>query len=432
MGKTIAITSSLLSLLCIFNLLWLPSSTRIQNILCNNNSTASKSSTTYSYQNGNNGGDKDINATSISSSSSSWVVPHYDFPSVEERFRYYMGSWYNITDYTISDCSILIEGGTRSRDQFFNKDFIFHIDTFKSCSNHSDRSTMLYCKDAYNTLRHGIDKTYFEDFTWYDLPAHVQAAATTLGYSQQLWDSDGANACEELFWKRLTEDQRHAATILGYNEQSWNDDRSQDTADNDEDMLLGDIAAVFNLGDLSDVQNPKTLPVISKARRAISELNSIAKSSQQQIIWPLNTFRHYHQLEQYHANIKEPWEDKLSTIVWRGKPTGSPHHPSSDSERSRVQLIQRWIHYNPNIVDIAFSSIAPQIIGYQGEYMKKHSIRKTMKIENMTRYKYLLSIEGNDVGEKETCRALIFICLFDYTSPLIFICLFDCFAIYRL
>ena len=118
--------------------------------------------------------------------------------------------------------------------------------------------------------------------------------------------------------------------------------------------------------------------------------------------------RHYHQLEKYHANIKDeiPWEDKLSTIVWRGKPTGSPH--PSDSERSRVQLIQRWIHYNANIVDIAFTSIAPQIIGYQSEYMKKYSIRKTKKIENMTRYKYLLSIEGNDVGEKETCT-LIFI-----------------------
>ena len=355
----IAIISSL-SLICCIELTLLPSS-RIQNILCNTNSTASKSSTTYYYQNGNNGGDKAINATSISSSSSSWVVPHYDFPSVEERFRYYMGSWYNKTDYTISDCSILIEGGTKSRDQFFNKDFIFHIDTLKSCSNHSDRSTMLYCKSAYDTLRHGIDKTYFEDFAWDDLPAHVQVAATTLGYSPQLWDSDGANACEDIQWEELTEDQRHAAIILGYNEQSWNDDRSQDTAD-DEDMLLGDIAAVFNLGDLTVVQNPKSLPVISKARRAISELSSIAKSNEQQIIWPLNTFRHYHELEQYLANIKDeiPWEDKLSTIVWRGKPTGSPH--PSDSERSRVQLIQRWIHYNPNIVDIAFSSIAPQIM----------------------------------------------------------------------
>ena len=290
--------------------------------------------------------------------------------------------------------------------------------SFKSCSNHSDQGIRMYCISAYNTLSHGVNgrdgiepKTYFEDYVWYELPALVQAAATALGYSPQLWDSGGEplSLSEELYWEELTEDQRRAATILGYSEQSWNDDRSQDTTDDDEDMLLGDIAAVFNLGDHTVVQNPKSLPVITKARRAISELNSIAKSSQQQIIWPLNTFRHYHQLEKYHANIKDeiPWEDKLSTIVWRGKPTGSPH--PSDSERSRVQLIQRWIHYNPNIVDIAFSSIAPQIIGYQSEYMKKHSIRKTMKIENMTRYKYLLSVEGNDVGEKETCRALIFI-----------------------
>ena len=122
----IAIISSI-SLICCIEL-----------TLLMNNSTVSKSSTTYYYQNGNNEGENASSSTS-SSSSSSWVVPNYDFPSVEERFRYYMGSWYNIIDYTISDCSILIEGGTRSPDQFFNKDFIFHIDTFKTCSNHSDQ-----------------------------------------------------------------------------------------------------------------------------------------------------------------------------------------------------------------------------------------------------------------------------------------------------
>ena len=66
---------------------------------------------------------------------------------------------------------------------------------------------------------------------------HVRVAAIVLGYSPQLWDSDGEPFSEELNWEELTGDQRHAAIILGYNEQSWNDDSSQDT-DDDEEMLL--------------------------------------------------------------------------------------------------------------------------------------------------------------------------------------------------
>ena len=77
----------------------------------------------------------------------------------------------------------------------------------------------------------------YEEYEWDELPTHVQEAATTLGYSPQLWDSDGDPFSEELYWEELTEHQRRAATILGYNEQSWNDDSSQYTAD-DEEMLL--------------------------------------------------------------------------------------------------------------------------------------------------------------------------------------------------
>jgi len=77
----------------------------------------------------------------------------------------------------------------------------------------------------------------YEDYEWDELPAHVQEAATTLGYSPQLWDSDGDPFSEELYWEELTEAQRRAAIILGYNEQSWNDDSSQDT-DGDEEMIL--------------------------------------------------------------------------------------------------------------------------------------------------------------------------------------------------
>ena len=91
--------------------------------------------------------------------------------------------------------------------------------------------------DINNDEADDVEPTYYEDYEWDELPLPVRVAAIVLGYSQHLWDSDGEPFSEELYWEELTDDQRNAATILGYNEQSWNDDNSQDTADN-EDMIL--------------------------------------------------------------------------------------------------------------------------------------------------------------------------------------------------
>jgi len=63
--------------------------------------------------------------------------------------------------------------------------------------------------------------TKYEKYDWEELPAEAKAAASVLGFNQQLWDADDEpDTCDE-WWKDLTPAQQQAATVLGYTEKSW-------------------------------------------------------------------------------------------------------------------------------------------------------------------------------------------------------------------
>lgn len=84
----------------------------------------------------------------------------------------------------------------------------------------------------------------------------------------------------------------------------------------------------------------------------------------------------------------------LLKVFWRGTTTGE-----------RVKSIQPWVQYDSDIVDVAFYKTSrgannPHIIqdGFERNFLEKHYVREKAKIAEMVRYKYLLSIEGNDVA----------------------------------
>eukprot|EP00984_Skeletonema_dohrnii_P000150 scaffold49_cov82-Skeletonema_dohrnii-CCMP3373.AAC.7 len=135
----------------------------------------------------------------------------------------------------------------------------------------------------------------------------------------------------------------------------------------------------------------ETLPIITKARRSALSL------APQPIVWLLNKRRHYNDLENYHRDIvkkgKEvPWSDKLSTVFWRGSTTYN-----EKAGTSRLDYLAQWINYDDNHTDIAFHKVV-QITGFKREYVKRQYVRKKQSLLEMNRYKYLLSIEGNDVA----------------------------------
>ena len=245
-------------------------------------------------------------------SSNAYVVPEYRFPTVEERFQYYMGDWYNKTDWQLTTCKGLVHlDDNTTRDTFraaqhgqseiFGKytDTIFSLETLESCKHvHS------YCQNAYDTLRKAKNSS-----------------------SRNL--------------------------------------------------------VMFKFGDSRTKMTSH--PVVCKSRPAL------LKHLPSPIIWPLNTQYHYGQLEELwraSSSNEVEWKDKEAKIFWRGATTGE-----------RVELLKRWIHYDRNVIDIAFHKIGSSLQdGFLGNYLESYNKRQKAGMSEMLKYKYLLSVEGNDVG----------------------------------
>ena len=229
-------------------------------------------------------------------------VAKYQFPSIDERFEYYMGDWYNKTDWQLKrKCPTLAADKlTNKRESVINHDMLFSLKNLKKCSDIS-----WYCYDAYNTLK--------------------------------LFKSS------------------HSSNPL----------------------------ALFKFGD--GYSNVASNPVISKSRPALG------RNLHTPIIWPLNTKRHFAPLQQIWEakmdNKEIEWKDKESKLFWRGKTTGR-----------RVELLSRWTQYDSNVIDVAFSEIQPKHGKFLNKYLGRHDTRQTADPLEMLKYKYLLSIEGNDVA----------------------------------
>ena len=65
-------------------------------------------------------------------------------------------------------------------------------------------------------------KARYEDVDWKHLLPDVKAAATELGYTQEMWDSESSGkkklAIEDKDWDELSQKERDLLKILGYNE----------------------------------------------------------------------------------------------------------------------------------------------------------------------------------------------------------------------
>ena len=100
------------------------------------------------------------------------------------------------------------------------------------------------------------------------------------------------------------------------------------------------------------------------------------------LIRSLNFNRHWE--EYYNKPNDISFVDKTNKIVWRGTTTGS-----EDRKGNRFDLIKKWFNKNEN-VDVAFSDTC------QGKDNYKKYVKDSKSIEELLKYKYILSIEGND------------------------------------
>jgi hypothetical protein len=100
----------------------------------------------------------------------------------------------------------------------------------------------------------------------------------------------------------------------------------------------------------------------------------------------------------YYTKPKEPiakFSDKKSALFWRGTTTGCSQNFNATIWEprtvNRFNLIEKWFNKHPNI-DIGFSFI-------HRDWLKKkyqRFVKGICRIEDFLKYKYILSVEGND------------------------------------
>jgi hypothetical protein len=99
----------------------------------------------------------------------------------------------------------------------------------------------------------------------------------------------------------------------------------------------------------------------------------------------LRTFNFARHWEAYYNRPRDiPYDKKIPKIFWRGTTTGDVTKPAN-----RFLLVTRW--YNKyKLIDVGFSYIC------QNKDRYKRYVKGACNNEHFLRYKYILSVEGND------------------------------------
>ena len=141
-------------------------------------------------------------------------------------------------------------------------------------------------------------------------------------------------------------------------------------------------------------------PLIAKVRPLCSSTNSsnnnidftnklcMKNEVMETILFPLNRKRHLGVASLVPAN-DIPWEQKISNAVWRGKYGKTTQGDTiSDTDNIKYALVSK--HLNSSLVDAKFSKHTKD--------SPRDMIDSYMDIKDQLAYKYIISIEGNDVS----------------------------------
>lgn len=147
---------------------------------------------------------------------------------------------------------------------------------------------------------------------------------------------------------------------------------------------------LLRIGDSSS--SNENLPVVAKSRRIVDSSNE-SKKEYSPIIWPIRMNRHFDdQLNELKKVKDTSWEKKRDAIVWRGGCTGV--RGGSSENGVRIRFAENYgTHPNEDINIGMSSSCAAFGASLDSKYQKKE-----LSMEQMLKYKYILSLEGNDVA----------------------------------
>lgn len=250
-------------------------------------------------------------------------IPSFQFPTPEERIRYYMGSWYN---KSIPEDI----GNTAGREAGFCKKL--KIGTLASIPSDKD---ILY---SFRTLldRHKMKENWLSSYL------------------------------------------RDAANVLTHIESTVDQGKEED------------IFVILHIGD--SASNNPNLPSVSKARKIDKE------GKHSSIIWPLRLGHHFdRQFEKLLSAKDTAWRLKKHAIVWRGACTGTGERNRGASQTgSRLIFVQKFALRNETDSKMNIGMIGS--CSPFGTRLEQKYFKEEMNVEKMLSYKYLLSLEGNDVA----------------------------------
>ena len=124
---------------------------------------------------------------------------------------------------------------------------------------------------------------------------------------------------------------------------------------------------------MGDTDSPKPLGTLVKARDN--------KDKGSVILRCLDFNRHWENYYNRPGDI--PFDRKISAVIWRGTTTGT------EAGANRFNLVKKWFNKHPKI-NVGFSFICQSREAYN-KYVKG-----TKPISDLLKYKYVLSVEGND------------------------------------
>ena len=270
------------------------------------------------------------------------------FPSISDRVQYYMGPWYNNTSK-----SIAMHGNA-----FYN-DVHIHLMTTRKYGPYSsllvnlynlNRDTLYY--DCYlNKKNLQVFSPYCRDYIDVAI-LHAEGTANILHYI-----GDGLPYMNENM--RLKYPIFAKVRPICY----------------DNILVKGGADASGGGGDDDDVLEKNDM--LCKPKKRVDS-----------ILLPLNRKRHFGIVSSVPVN-DIPWEQKVGKAVWRGKYGAIIHNTrSSTNDYMKYALVSK--HLNSTIVDAKFSKST--------EHAPKEMIGLYMDMKAQLAYKYIISIEGNDVS----------------------------------
>lgn len=119
------------------------------------------------------------------------------------------------------------------------------------------------------------------------------------------------------------------------------------------------------------------------------------------ILFKLNAWRHWTPCSFVKENDIR-FRDKLPAVCWRGATTGLWRDDIDDEmNSSRFNLMRLWSKYSEPILNIGLSKFAPSTnhkLGASTRGMIQSFIRNELTLSEQLKYRYILSLEGNDVA----------------------------------